>query len=109
MSNIVDGLGPGSGSVAICPAVPGIMSGVGSAALETAVVVLQILSFVVGKASKAGAGLLLLLLVVELVCHGVDSDGEGLDRGHEGAGGGVDTDVIDLHCHWIEGGGGGWG
>lgn len=43
VSNVVDGLGPGrSGSVAVFPTVPGVMSGIGSAALETAVVVLQV-------------------------------------------------------------------
>jgi hypothetical protein len=107
-SNVVGGLGPGRlGGVAILSAVPGVMSGVGSAALETAVVVLQVLSFAVGEAGKAWA-VLLMLLIVELGCHGVDSDSERLDRGHKSASGGVDTNVIDFHCHWVEGRGRGW-
>jgi hypothetical protein len=84
------------------------MSGIGSAAFETAVVFIQVFSFFISEAGKAWA-VLLLLLVVELGCHSVDSDSEGLDRGHECAGGGVDTDVVDFHCHWVESGGWGWG
>lgn len=104
VSNIVYGLGTrGTTGVAISAALPGVMTCVGATAFKATLVVFKIFSFLGGKWSERWS--LLLLLGVD---HGVDGNGEGLDRCQEGASG-VDSDVVDLHCHWIVGGSWGWG
>jgi hypothetical protein len=76
------------------------MASIGAATLKGAIVVLKVCSFCRGKWCKIWA--LMLLLVVELGCHSIDSNGKGLDLEHKGAGGGVDAIVVDFHGHWVK-------